>query len=96
MGGKQSTSKKNASTKDESKVQLAKAGLKQIPTQYLKSSSVVELWVQENEISHLPPEIANWTSLELFYANNNQISSLPPEIKSWTSLEELNLRYNLN
>ncbi|MEA5463258.1 COR domain-containing protein, partial [Leptothoe sp. PORK10 BA2] len=52
------------------------------------------LYLSSNQLSQLPPEIVQLTSLTQLYLSSNQLSQLPPEIVQLTSLQSLDLRGN--
>ncbi|MEH2146278.1 COR domain-containing protein [Nostoc sp.] len=53
-----------------------------------------ELYLSSNQLSSLPPEISQLSSLTTLYLDNNQLSSLPPEISQLSSLTTLDLDNN--
>ncbi|MEH2138221.1 COR domain-containing protein [Nostoc sp.] len=53
-----------------------------------------ELSLSNNQLSSLPPEISQLSSLTELSLSNNQLSSLPPEISQLSSLTELSLSNN--
>ncbi|MCC5665284.1 leucine-rich repeat domain-containing protein [Nostoc sp. CHAB 5784] len=53
-----------------------------------------ELNLNHNQLSSLPPEISQLSSLTTLNLNHNQLSSLPPEISQLSSLTELSLDNN--
>jgi len=53
-----------------------------------------ELYLNDNEIKTLPPEIGLLTNLQRLYLHNNKIVKLPPEIGSLSNLRELSLYNN--
>ena len=55
---------------------------------------ITELYLYERELTWLPPEIGQFSSLVKLYLRGNQLSSLPPEIGMLSSLMKLNLSYN--
>jgi len=52
----------------------------------------LDLW--DNQLTSLPPEIAQLTSLEGLYLQDNELTFLPPEIGQLTSLTRLMLDGN--
>ncbi len=59
-----------------------------------KTSGATELNLSFNELSTLPPEIGQLTSLTKLNLGNNQLSTLPPELLQLTSLTMLGLSFN--
>ncbi|WP_445636644.1 hypothetical protein NSTC745_01579 [Nostoc sp. DSM 114161] len=53
-----------------------------------------QLDLSNNQLSSLPPEISQLSSLTRLYLSNNQLSSLPPEISQLSSLTRLDLHNN--
>ncbi|WP_251958782.1 leucine-rich repeat domain-containing protein [Nostoc commune] len=58
------------------------------------SEKATELDLSNNQLSSLPPEISQLSSLTELYLNDNQLSSLPPEISQLFSLTTLYLHNN--
>ncbi|MDJ0731003.1 MAG: COR domain-containing protein [Crocosphaera sp.] len=54
----------------------------------------IELSLNNNQISNIPPEIAELEFLKILSLNNNQISNIPPEIAQLNSLQKLSLDNN--
>jgi GTPase SAR1 family protein len=52
------------------------------------------LYLSENQLTSLPPEIGQLTALIVLHLYNNQLTSLPPEIGQFTALSELALMDN--
>ena len=72
-------------------------GREEIPAYLFTIPSLTELWLQDNNLKHLPPSLTALTSLQLLYLPNNLLSSFPSEvISTLNSLEEVNLSGNVN
>jgi hypothetical protein len=52
------------------------------------------LWLWDNQLRSLPPEIGNLENLNLLYLGNNHLSHLPPEIGNLRNLRDLYLQSN--
>ena len=48
-----------------------------------------ELYLNDNQLTSVPAEIGQLTSLERLYLNGNQLTSVPAEIGQLTSLESV-------
>ena len=57
-------------------------------------SSLSRLYLTENELVSLPPEINHLTNLTEFYLNNNHLTTLPNEIWQLKNLKSLDLSQN--
>lgn len=57
--------------------------------------NLTELKIDNNKISHIPPEICMLTNLIFLKLDNNQITSIPSYIGKLITLQKLYLHYNL-
>ena len=51
-------------------------------------------YLNDNDLTHVPPEMGQMTNLEKLDLSNNRLSSLPGEIGQLVHLEELRLEGN--
>jgi Leucine-rich repeat (LRR) protein len=58
------------------------------------NGQITYLSIYHKQITFLPPEIGQLTSLEGLYFNNNQLTSIPPEIGKLKSLNRLEIADN--
>jgi hypothetical protein len=65
-----------------------------IPRTSAKLTKLTRLYLNNNQLTSLPPEIGKLTNLTELYLNNNQLTSLPPEIGKLTNLKDLTLWRN--
>jgi Leucine-rich repeat (LRR) protein len=80
---------------DLSNKDVAKDGIKLIPSEIGQLTSLRILICKNNNISLIPVEIANCSQLVKLDLNSNVITELPLEIGRLTNLTDLDLRYNL-
>ncbi|NGX37263.1 MAG: E3 ubiquitin-protein ligase sspH2 [Chlamydiae bacterium] len=57
-------------------------------------SQITKLYLNNNNLTSLPPEIGQLAQLQLLDLSNNQLTSLPPEIGQLLQLQGLNLHGN--
>src|SRR5260221_2956120 len=62
------------------RLDLSYQGLKTFPKEITTLSHLVELRLDDNQITSLPPEIGNLKELQILTIRNNQITYLPPDI----------------
>ncbi|MCZ8066992.1 MAG: leucine-rich repeat domain-containing protein [Microcystis sp. LE17-20D] len=62
--------------------------------QQAKDERAGKLDLSGGNLTEIPPEIAQLTSLQILFLNNNQISEIPEALAQLTSLQELNLSIN--
>ena len=60
-----------------------------------EQSCVRKIYLRGANLTSLPPEIGDFTNLEILNLHLNLLTSLPPEFGNLTNLQELNLRSNL-
>src|SRR3989304_1100792 len=66
----------------------------------LKDKTIVEiynlqtLYLNDNEIKEIPPEIGSLTNLQILYFSYNKIKEIPSEIGFLTNLQYLSLNNN--
>ena len=73
---------------------LTLLGLRVLPPEIGKFTSLELLCLIGNKLVNLPPEIGDLTLLKDLNLSHNQLANLPPEIGKCTSLERLNLYFN--
>jgi len=56
--------------------------------------NVTEIYLTDNSLTSLPPEIWQLTRLKALVLSNNQLTRLPPELGQLTNLQVLYLSYN--
>ena len=83
-----------AACEQETKLDLAGQGIKELPPEIGQLTSLSELWLHENQLTSVPPEIGQLISLTSLDLQSNQLSSLLPEIGQLTSLRGLYLHAN--
>ena len=62
--------------------------------QQAKDERAEKLDLSNKNLTEIPPEIAQLTSLQYLNLRNNQISEIPEALAQLTSLQYLNLRNN--
>jgi Leucine-rich repeat (LRR) protein len=62
--------------------------------QQAKDERAEKLDLSNKNLTEIPPEIAQLTSLQVLYLNNNQIREIPEALAHLTSLQFLNLYNN--
>ena len=60
------------------------------------SPLVTKVYLSNNDLTTLPPEIGNLTKLKYLDLRNNRLTTLPPQIGNLTNLKRLYLRGNPN
>ncbi|MFA6159138.1 MAG: leucine-rich repeat domain-containing protein, partial [Candidatus Paceibacterota bacterium] len=65
-----------------------------VPPSIGQLSSLLELWLNDNQLTSLPPEIGQLSSLQRLDLDHNQLTSLPREIGHLSSLVWLDLGDN--
>jgi internalin A len=77
------------------RLDLSHRGLTRLPLRLLKQvDGLQELWLDNNQLTQLPPEIGHLTSLRVLRLENNRLTRLPPEVGQLTSLRQLRLDGN--
>jgi internalin A len=71
-----------------------KLGLTSVNARYSKVGHVIRLDLSNKNLSQLPSEIWQLTSLQQLFLVSNELCELPPEIGQLTSLQQLYLSYN--
>ena len=64
-------------------------------TKFTSLTALTHLYLNKNQLTALPPEIASLTALTHLNLANNQLTALPPQIASLTALTDLYLANNL-
>ncbi len=65
-----------------------------LPRDKSKLRNLTKLYLEENQLTELPPEIGQLTNLTKLYLEENQLTELPPEIGQLTNLTYLRLDDN--
>ena len=68
--------------------------LNQLPESIGNLSSLIQLYIDDNELTSLPESIGNLSSLVYLIANFNSLTALPESIGNLTNLNFLDLGYN--
>lgn len=76
------------------KINLSKLRLKEIPSEVFEMTELKELKLYGNQITEIPPQIANLKNLEKLYLGKNNLKTLPPEIGELKQLKILSVQYN--
>jgi hypothetical protein len=79
---------------DLSNKDVAKDGIKNIPSDIGKLTSMKTFICKSNNLMMLPPEIGNCAALVKLDLSSNSLMELPLEIGRLSNLEQLDLRYN--
>ena len=61
---------------------------------YNELGQLIELHLCHLQLTQIPPEVWQCSSLETLYLNNNQLSMLPAELGQLTTLQTLDLSFN--
>ncbi|XP_013388431.1 leucine-rich repeat protein SHOC-2 [Lingula anatina] len=92
---RKSTNSSSDGTQNKTTLSLNSLDLKVIPTTVLKLSFLTHLYLDYNDITHLPDNLGQClTSLELISLIGNQLSSLPESVGEMTKLEQIFLNEN--
>mmetsp|Transcript_27329 Transcript_27329/g.44487 ORF Transcript_27329/g.44487 Transcript_27329/m.44487 type:complete len:325 (-) Transcript_27329:28-1002(-) len=79
-------------------LKLHRKGLSEVPGFKLmeigKFAKLVELGLNQNQLTSIPAEIGNLAEVMFLYLYQNQLTSIPAEIGNLTELKELNLNQN--
>ena len=59
-----------------------------------KINTIVELYLDDNEISEFPAEVSQWTQIKILSLRKNFLVTLPFECSLWNNLEYIDLRQN--
>ena len=57
-------------------------------------SNLKGLWLDNNNLTSLPPELGQLSNLKGLWLNNNKLTSVPPELGQLSNLERLDLDKN--
>jgi len=68
--------------------------LNQLPTSIGNLDGLIQLYIDDNELTSLPDEIGNLSNLVYLIANFNSITALPESIGNLSNLNFLDLGYN--
>lgn len=77
-----------------SRLDLASAGVAELPPEIGVLDSMTTLDLRENELTFLPPEIGRLSGLRTFYLQSNELGSVPPQIGDLPLLVSLSLQDN--
>lgn len=70
-------------------LQLVDLNLKEIDTSVTSQTTLTELFIQQNHVTVIPPEISQLANLTVLNLAYNRISEVPPEIAQLKHLKEL-------
>jgi Leucine-rich repeat (LRR) protein len=76
------------------KLDLGGIGMTVIPLEVFKLFDLKALWLHENNIQEIPPEIADLTALTQLRVNNNELRVLPAAVSELQALQVLWLQHN--
>lgn len=73
---------------------LSNSGLVTLSGSIKTLSKLEELWMNNNKLKALPPEVGRLLNLKVLAANNNELVILRGELRNCTGLEKLLLAFN--
>jgi hypothetical protein len=76
------------------KLDLGGIGMTVVPLEVFKQFDLKALWLHENSIQEIPPEIADLTALTQLRVNNNELRVLPAAVSELKALQVLWLQHN--
>ena len=76
------------------KLDLGGIGMTVVPLEVFKQFDLKALWLHENSIQEIPPEIADLTALTQLRVNNNELRVLPAAVSELRQLQVLWLQNN--
>lgn len=79
---------------DLSNRELTSADLRSLSIHKYPRSNLIIVDLSSNQLTELPPEIGQLTSVQFLYLRDNQLKILPPEIGQLSRLETLVLQGN--
>jgi Leucine-rich repeat (LRR) protein len=76
------------------KLDLGGIGMTVVPLEVFKQFDLKALWLHENSLQEIPPEIADLTALTQLRVNNNELRVLPAAVSELKALQVLWLQNN--
>lgn len=76
------------------RLDLTKCGISSLPSSIKDLSHLEEIYLYQNKLVTLAPEIGQLTNLRILAANENSLTTLPESLANLQHLQVLDLRHN--